>query len=211
MKVPAKRAAYSDRTAWTMALLAELAYERFDEESDEAIMEIARHLATLTTEKGTKAADIKDRLKELAMTLAGIGRPVSASEKNNAVLKAALKAGGFDLADDKPIHEPSTDTQAFVTVRREDDGNGFAVLCFRGTQQIRDWMTNINSTTQPISDPKGKGCIVGNMHKGFHDAYKSIEEPIADRLKETEGLPLYITGHSLGGALAVVATWYQSS
>ena len=24
-------------------------------------------------------------------------------------------------------------------------------------------------------------------------------------------LPLYITGHSLGGALAVVATWYQSS
>ena len=32
MKVPVKRAAYSDRTAWTMAILAELAYTPFDED-----------------------------------------------------------------------------------------------------------------------------------------------------------------------------------
>ena len=34
MKVPVKRAAYSDRMAWTMALLAKIAYIRFDEESN---------------------------------------------------------------------------------------------------------------------------------------------------------------------------------
>lgn len=207
MKVPAKRAAYSDRTAWTMALLAELAYERFDEESDDILMNIVGELAKLNSE-----TDIKKRLKDFAKELAGIGRQNLASENNNQVLKAALEAGGFELAKGNPIHEPSTDTQAFVAVRREEDGRtGFVVLCFRGTQQLRDWMTNVNFETQPIQDPKGKTGIVGNMHKGFHEAYKSVEDAIADRLEGTEGLPLYITGHSLGGALAVVATWYQSS
>ena len=33
MGVPVKRASYSDRTAWIMAILAELAYIPFDEES----------------------------------------------------------------------------------------------------------------------------------------------------------------------------------
>ena len=211
MKVPAKRAAYSDRTAWIMALLAELAYEHFDEESDDILTKIVSELATLTAGEETKVEDIKNILKEFAMTLAGIGRHGLAGADNNTILKAALKAGGFELASGKPIHEPSTDTQAFVTIRRETDGTGFAVLCFRGTQQVRDWVTNINAATQPILDPNGKGGIIGNMHKGFYDAYKSIEESIADCLKGTEDLPLYITGHSLGGALAVVATWYQSS
>ena len=206
MKVPAKRAAYSDRTAWTMALLAELAYERFDEESDDILTGIVGELAALNSE-----ADIKNRLMKFTKTLAGIGRQNSTSENKNKILKAALRAGGFELAKGRPIHEPSTDTQAFVAVRREEGGTGFAVLCFRGTQQLRDWVTNINCETQPISDPNGDAGIVGNMHKGFHDAYKSVEESIADRLGGTEDLPLYITGHSLGGALAVVATWYQSS
>jgi hypothetical protein len=49
------------------------------------------------------------------------------------------------------------------------------------------------------------------MHQGFHDAYMSVHADIAERLKGYEDLPLYITGHSLGGALSVVATWYQSS
>ncbi|MEE4299272.1 MAG: lipase family protein, partial [Pseudomonadales bacterium] len=48
-------------------------------------------------------------------------------------------------------------------------------------------------------------------HEGFHAAYRSVHDAIAERLKGHEDLPLYVTGHSLGGALAVVATWYQSS
>ncbi len=38
MGVPVKRAAYSDRTAWIMAILAELAYIPFDEESEQTIL-----------------------------------------------------------------------------------------------------------------------------------------------------------------------------
>lgn len=205
LRVPAKRAAYSDRMAWTMALLAELAYERFDEESDDILMKIAVELAKLDG-----ADDIKDRLKNFAVLLAGIGLR-GADDGDNAILKGALRAGGFELAGGKPIHDPASDTQAFVAVRRSEDGTGFAVICFRGTQQVRDWLTNLKISTQLITDPKNDGGQIGNMHKGFHDAYKSVESAINERLKGTENLPLYVTGHSLGGALAVVATWYQSS
>ena len=51
LNVPVKRAAYSDRTAWTMAILAELAYTPFDEESNEQILVLAAELAKLTDQK----------------------------------------------------------------------------------------------------------------------------------------------------------------
>jgi triacylglycerol lipase len=87
-----------------------------------------------------------------------------------------------------------------------------AVICFRGTKQVKDWMTNVKIESVPIKDPRpDQDAIIGNMHKGFHDAYQSVHAAIGERLKDHEDLPLYIAGHSLGGALAVVATWYQSS
>ncbi len=212
LAVPAKRAAYSDRTAWTMALLSELAYMRFDEESEESLLKIAAELASLTAGEDSPVEKIKDHLKSLSKTLATLGKTGGDPGADNERLKAALAAGGFDLAGGAPIHEPSTDTQAFVVTRRKSDGTGFAVVCFRGTQQVRDWMTNLNARTQPVFDPRptGNGGEIGSMHKGFHDAYKSVEEAINKRLEGTEDLPLYMTGHSLGGALAVVATWFQS-
>ena len=48
MSVPVKRAAYSDRTAWTMAILSELVYVPFDEESKQPILALAKELAMLT-------------------------------------------------------------------------------------------------------------------------------------------------------------------
>ena len=210
LKIPAKRAAYSDRTAWMMALLAELAYLRFSEESDDIFAELTRELANLATGDGVTPDRIKEGLKKLALTLATIGRD-GTSDGTNSILKAALEAGGFELAGGAPIYEPSTDTQAFVAIRRAEDGTGLVVICFRGTQQVRDWFTNLKISTQLITDPVGKGGEVGKMHKGFHDAYMSVHDTINERLVGHENLPLYITGHSLGGALAVVATWYQSS
>ena len=44
---PLKRAAYSDRTAWMMAVLAELAYDRF-EGTGENYVNLAAELARLT-------------------------------------------------------------------------------------------------------------------------------------------------------------------
>ena len=204
MSVPVKRAAYSDRTAWIMSILAELAYTPFDEESEQVILSLAAELAKLTEQD-----KIAERLKVFQKFLAGINSASDIKTDKNKVLKATLEVGGFKLAGDV-LHRPETDTQGFVAYRRDDKGTGMAVICFRGTKQIKDWLTNLNIKPVPIKDPK-TGAIIGNMHKGFHDAYRSVHEDISKRLKGHEDLPLYITGHSLGGALAVVATWFQSS
>jgi hypothetical protein len=205
MKVPVKRAAYSDRTAWIMAILSELAYTPYDEESSQRILDLAATLAQLTDQK-----EIADRLVALQRVLAGAAPVPGAGEESNRALKAALAAGGFELAGDAPLYDLATDTQGFVACRRDATGTGMAVICFRGTRQIKDWMINIDITPVPVRD-ETTNAVLGNMHKGFHDAYMSVHDDIAARLSGYEDLPLYITGHSLGGALAVVATWYQSS
>lgn len=196
MKVPVKRAAYSDRTAWIMAILAELAYVPFEEECKESVLTLAAELATLTDQK-----EIADRLMEFRHTLPD-------RENGNKQLRDALALGGFQL--EGVLYHPSTDTQGFVASCRDDRGTGMAVVCFRGTTRIRDWMTNLVITPRLIEDPK-TGNPIGNMHEGFHDAYCSVHDQISELLAGLEDLPLYITGHSLGGALAVVATWYQDS
>ena len=81
-----------------------------------------------------------------------------------------------------------------------------AVLAFRGTQQIKDWMTNLDAATMPVSSSGGE--TIGNVHRGFNEAFLSVRDQIGPLLKGDEELPLFITGHSLGGALATLATWY---
>ena len=89
----------------------------------------------------------------------------------------------------------------------------FVVLHFRGTQQGRDWLSNLEAAPATVVSPKTGECVIGHLHNGFHDDFKSAGPRICKRHEadDVKGLPLYVAGHSLGGALAVVATWYLSS
>ena len=194
---PVKRAAYSDRTAWLMAIMAELAYKRFDQEDDGSIRSLARELAKLTNED-----QIVKRLRGLPALLCS-ARDGGATE-DNALLRNALGAGGFRLKG--VLFDARTDTQGYVAVKRPDDGPGMAVLAFRGTHNVKDWMTNLNvAMTQVYSS---SGAVLGNVHRGFNEAFLSVRQKIDELLAGEEDLPLFITGHSLGGALATLATWY---
>ena len=194
---PVKRAAYSDRAAWLMAIMAELAYTRFDQDDDSSILSLARELAELTDRE-----QIVERLRGLAALL-GSTREGGATE-DNALLRSALDAGEFRLKG--VLFDATTDTQGYVAVRRPDDGPGMVVLAFRGTQQVKDWMTNLDAATTQVCSSGGE--VLGNVHRGFNDAFLSVRAQIGPLLEGDEDLPLFITGHSLGGALATLATWY---
>jgi len=89
-------------------------------------------------------------------------------------------------------------TQAFLTKRNKDK---MAILAFRGTEKEdpRDVVTDLKASF--YKDNKGI-----EIHDGFYKAFKVVEK---DALKEVDKLKefaLYVTGHSLGGALALVAT-----
>jgi hypothetical protein len=113
--------------------------------------------------------------------------------KAKELLLAKLKGGGFELIE--TFNSTETDTQAFLVSNKE-----YAVLAFRGTEVTK--LTDVKTDAKALRI----SVIEGRVHKGFTHAYRSVEKEIEASLKKVYGLPLYITGHSLGAALATVAT-----
>ncbi|TFE23546.1 lipase family protein [Cohnella luojiensis] len=79
--------------------------------------------------------------------------------------------------------------------------NTHAIVAFRGT----------SSTTDGVSDARASQtrfkCMrnAGQTHRGFSDIYYSARESILDALEKlSTNKAVYITGHSLGGALATL-------
>ena len=87
------------------------------------------------------------------------------------------------------------DSMAVFVVSSED----VTVIAFRGTDDPADWLANLNVLS--VATPHGE------MHKGFADAYRTLKAPILDSLRENPPKRLWVTGHSLGGALAVVCAY----
>jgi triacylglycerol lipase len=76
-------------------------------------------------------------------------------------------------------------------------GRPFAVLAFRGTTCFETWLSNLNTVQ---TDWIGEGLV----HSGFKNEFKKLWEEAADILSGIR-CPIFYTGHSLGGALAILA------
>ncbi|CBZ36652.1 lipase, putative [Leishmania donovani] len=81
------------------------------------------------------------------------------------------------------------------------------VVAFRGTYNTVNWLQNLDFWLTPYPHPGcGKGC---KIHRGFYSAYSSLRtQMIEDVLLLHARYPFYtlfITGHSLGGAMAMLA------
>jgi V8-like Glu-specific endopeptidase len=76
------------------------------------------------------------------------------------------------------------------------------LVSFRGTESTADWLSNLNVTTRTIRG-------IGPVHAGFLGQFQALQPEMERLLGARPELPLLITGHSLGGAIAVVAaaTW----
>ena len=75
------------------------------------------------------------------------------------------------------------------------------IVAFRGTSDGHDLRTDLR--VQRVA------WQFGAVHAGFLDAWKSIRAPILNVLHEygDNGQQLYVTGHSLGGALATLCAY----
>lgn len=84
--------------------------------------------------------------------------------------------------------------QGFVARHQE-----FLIIAFRGTDEIQDWLDNLN--LPPLR------MALGSVHRGFYlslmDIWPDMLQAIAEFQDQAQSL--WITGHSLGGAMANMA------
>ena len=102
------------------------------------------------------------------------------------------------------IENKKTDTQSFLFRK-----NNLIILVFRGSQQVKDWQTNFSLQLKAFKLQASKSAAPpsGKVHRGFHDAWASVELEVVEQIKQwqTPETQLFVTGHSLGGALAALA------
>jgi hypothetical protein len=122
--------------------------------------------------------------------------------------KALLKRMGITSSDFLEVRYRFSDTQVLIATHASH-----TVVCFRGTQEMRDY---VNATM--FSPSEIPPYTDSSVHTGFYDAWNGVQARFRRALNKagvtkwavgdeprTNCHPLLIGGHSAGGALAVIA------
>ena len=196
---PLSRPAYSDRMAYVLAELSDLAYYQFEGASgfiNDAIEQAKR--INLSDE-----STLRDFLDGFSAEM------MSGHRLSLNAFSGILKSSGFSLLGTINVVE----TQGFLCRRSVPDEPSYLVLAFRGTEKkVSDWLTDARCV------PTIEGAT--KVHTGFLETFTKVKDPegrtarqvveeLLSRPETKEGgkaFPLFITGHSLGGAMAMLAT-----
>ena len=194
LRPPLKRPAYSDRMAYVLAEMADLAYCQFESPG-------------FLEDAGATALDIQTP-EEMTEFLSGFAANLLGRERalGKDFLRQVLESKGFSLLDVLDI----ADTQGFVC-KRSTGTDPYLVIAFRGTEKkVSDWLTDANCV--PRSEGSGKvhtgfwKAMAGNQDRHTGETIEAKIRRITDEAAQDGPLPLFITGHSLGGALALLST-----
>ena len=109
---------------------------------------------------------------------------------------AKLVSGGFSLIE--TFSSVDTSSKAFLVMKKD----AYAVLAFSLINPAGKGALLTTANASMVSDMNRK------VHRGFLQAFKSLESQILASIKKIGDLPLYLTGHSSGAALTTVAIQY---
>lgn len=112
----------------------------------------------------------------------------------------------IDVPTDPAMH--GTDTEAAII-----SNSNVIFVVFRGSISLTDWQNDLQHALMRL--PLTDGGTVGlpafgpHVHKGFWNALDTRYDDIRDRVmtRRTAGQRIFLTGHSLGGALAILCAY----
>lgn len=114
-------------------------------------------------------------------------------------LKYHLETIDTNLVFKKRVFDPKTTTDGFIAV---NDITKEVFISFKGTNGTEDFLID----GRVVQVPLNKDMPTVLVHYGFREAYMSVESQLdAFGFALYKDYTFYITGHSLGGALATLA------
>jgi hypothetical protein len=133
--------------------------------------------------------DVTDHYLNNAFTLGHLALAAySVSPLTDAAMKRTVFANAVTFLD------PPSGTQGFITADAEN-----VVVAFCGTNDVKDWISNIQFGMRAESG--------GKAHRGFCTVLDVVWNRIVGTVQNLAGVGrrVWVTGHSLGGALATLA------
>lgn len=140
------------------------------------------------------------------------GRAVDGYRRYDALTALACRYAAKAYADPAATDEdggtllsdPDTDAQAVVhfDLPRIEGGRRTAVVAFRGSSSPADWAHNAMVPLRSLPSPH-RATV--RAHTGFLRQYASLHARLVRALRDAEVDHVLLCGHSLGGALAVIA------
>jgi predicted lipase len=159
------------------------------------------------------------RISNLAIVIASTISIASAAYDADLSNRAFYHAAAAYCADDSVQNWSCGDACNFlplesITLAAKDSTFSFVgysraanevIVAFRGSADIPNWITNFEFVPIPYED-----VTDAFVHEGFYLAYKSVQDTLRSSVKalleEHTDASVVVTGHSLGGALAVLAS-----
>ncbi|RTL63252.1 MAG: lipase family protein [Hyphomicrobiales bacterium] len=145
----------------------------------------------------TKRAAYSDRMAAMMAKVALLSYVAFEDSARKVILEGILTRGQVKLLQSIAVDE----TECIVA-----DTTKFIVVAFRGTTSRQDVRTDLQ--TKLIVERveiEGRSADV-TVHYGFYLAYSKVEDQIKQQLLASGDKPIFLAGHSLGGALALVAS-----
>ena len=174
--------------------------------NSDAVAIVRLEMTVTAIDLPTLRAAYSDRTAALMSNLARLAYdfpPPSCTPGPGLPVPDAFAALGFERIT--YFHNGLDDGWAYIV-----EGPTIVVVAFRGTRTAANWKTNFNVR---MRHPEGTDPQLF-VHEGFLTAFNALSDGadgIGAVLRRIEGatppsVPIYFTGHSLGGALAQIAT-----